>query len=517
MTKSSSTSSTKGSSNGSSGPSRAARKRACTSCRANPRTTGEELAALKIYHPLDRRDFRDESLYRDGEFIKERRIRVALEKKTRFGREVQGGIWVGARMGDPRTLFRTPGRPSHVRSRPPTARSSCPTSATRTTPRRSSTGIGPRSRGGARICSSSASARSSGCSSTTWSTATCLRSTCSCGEAQISRDRPSAGGRSEEESTRRVAPRTRRGSHLRALRSSRGFPGSRPDRRGPLDGVDVRRPRSGGAAVRCCEATVESHPGAGGYSAHARTADRHGADARRGGVDAHRCATGRRSVPRALVAVQPARSGRPQALRGEGGRPRRRRLLRHLPPAGPGDQMRGSARRGGPEPRHRDPLRHPHGADGGPGRQDPRHRGGDRCAGDVAGRCRRHPGHEHHEGARDRLGVRFRGLLGARAEGRPRHLAGLRRHRRERRAAGAAAPGGGSGGASRDDRSRRPAAPGRAARPSSSVPWPASSRSGPLPSPPLAASSPRNQTARNRPGHLRGPSCRSIPSGCHPS
>jgi RIO kinase 1 len=63
-------------------------------CRANPRTTGERLAALKVYHPLDRRDFRDETLYRDGEWIKERRIRVALEKKTRFGREVQGGIWV---------------------------------------------------------------------------------------------------------------------------------------------------------------------------------------------------------------------------------------------------------------------------------------------------------------------------------------------------------------------------------------------------------------------------------------
>lgn len=63
-------------------------------CRANPRTTGEELAALKIYHPLDRRDFRDEGLYRDGEFIKERRVRVALEQKTRFGRHVQGSIWV---------------------------------------------------------------------------------------------------------------------------------------------------------------------------------------------------------------------------------------------------------------------------------------------------------------------------------------------------------------------------------------------------------------------------------------
>ena len=63
-------------------------------CRANPSTSGEELVALKLYHPLDRRDFRDESIYRDGEWIKERRIRVALEKKTRFGREVQGAIWV---------------------------------------------------------------------------------------------------------------------------------------------------------------------------------------------------------------------------------------------------------------------------------------------------------------------------------------------------------------------------------------------------------------------------------------
>ncbi len=62
--------------------------------RGNPRTTGEDLVALKLYHPLDRRDFRDETLYRDGEFIKERRIRAALDKKTRFGREVQGGLWV---------------------------------------------------------------------------------------------------------------------------------------------------------------------------------------------------------------------------------------------------------------------------------------------------------------------------------------------------------------------------------------------------------------------------------------
>ncbi len=63
-------------------------------CRGNRSTIGRDLVALKVFHPLDRRDFRDESIYRDGEWIKERRIRAALAKKTRFGREVQGGIWV---------------------------------------------------------------------------------------------------------------------------------------------------------------------------------------------------------------------------------------------------------------------------------------------------------------------------------------------------------------------------------------------------------------------------------------
>jgi len=64
-------------------------------CRANPSTTGEELVASRVYHPLDRRDFRDESIERDGEWIEERRVRVALEKRTRFGRRVQSAIWVG--------------------------------------------------------------------------------------------------------------------------------------------------------------------------------------------------------------------------------------------------------------------------------------------------------------------------------------------------------------------------------------------------------------------------------------
>jgi RIO kinase 1 len=63
-------------------------------CRAVRDTTGERLAALKVYHPPDQRVFRDEGLYRDGEYIKARRIRVAVQKRTRFGREVAATIWV---------------------------------------------------------------------------------------------------------------------------------------------------------------------------------------------------------------------------------------------------------------------------------------------------------------------------------------------------------------------------------------------------------------------------------------
>ena len=73
-------------------------------CRAKPSATGERLVALKVYHPLDRRDFRDESLYRDGEWIKERGVRAALAKKTRFGREVQGALWVSREWETLRTL-----------------------------------------------------------------------------------------------------------------------------------------------------------------------------------------------------------------------------------------------------------------------------------------------------------------------------------------------------------------------------------------------------------------------------
>lgn len=74
-------------------------------CRANPSTTGERLAALKVYHPPDRREFRDEALYRDGEWIKERRIRAAVSKRTNYGRGVGGAIWVDREWESLQTLF----------------------------------------------------------------------------------------------------------------------------------------------------------------------------------------------------------------------------------------------------------------------------------------------------------------------------------------------------------------------------------------------------------------------------
>ncbi|MGH8948001.1 MAG: RIO1 family regulatory kinase/ATPase, partial [Acidimicrobiia bacterium] len=63
-------------------------------CLTDKDKTGHDLAALKIYHPLDRRDFRDESIYREGEWIEDARVRRALETKSRFGRAVRAGTWV---------------------------------------------------------------------------------------------------------------------------------------------------------------------------------------------------------------------------------------------------------------------------------------------------------------------------------------------------------------------------------------------------------------------------------------
>lgn len=64
-------------------------------CRGGP-LAGAELVAAKIYHPLERRAFRNDAVYQDGRLRgpKVRRERLALSKKSGFGRRVQFGVWV---------------------------------------------------------------------------------------------------------------------------------------------------------------------------------------------------------------------------------------------------------------------------------------------------------------------------------------------------------------------------------------------------------------------------------------
>jgi RIO kinase 1 len=52
------------------------------------------LVAVKDYHARERRNFKNDRMYKEGRVINKRRIRVAMEKKTRFGRQVEDGMWI---------------------------------------------------------------------------------------------------------------------------------------------------------------------------------------------------------------------------------------------------------------------------------------------------------------------------------------------------------------------------------------------------------------------------------------
>ena len=66
-------------------------------CRGGP-LAGTDLVAAKVYHPLHRRTFRNDATYQDdrlrGPAV--RRERLAMSKKTKYGRSVQYGSWLGA-------------------------------------------------------------------------------------------------------------------------------------------------------------------------------------------------------------------------------------------------------------------------------------------------------------------------------------------------------------------------------------------------------------------------------------
>ena len=214
-------------------------------CRGNRSTTGEDLVALKVYHPLDRRDFRDESIYRDGEWIEERRIRAALREEDAVRPPGPGRPLGQPRVGDaPSALGGGVARPAadrvdrrrdpdELRRRPRPRSAAAPFDQTG-----SRRGSGPVRTGPARDRADAVRQRDP-------------RRPVRLQPARVGRSRgrhrPPAGDRPAQEPPRPGAARARRAADLRALRTVRGAIGAGPARRGPVDGVGVRRPRAGGA------------------------------------------------------------------------------------------------------------------------------------------------------------------------------------------------------------------------------------------------------------------------------
>ena len=63
------------------------------SCRAGERA-GEDFVAMKVYHELKHRAFRNDSMYREGRLILDDRITRAVKKKTPLGQTIQLMMWV---------------------------------------------------------------------------------------------------------------------------------------------------------------------------------------------------------------------------------------------------------------------------------------------------------------------------------------------------------------------------------------------------------------------------------------
>jgi len=62
-------------------------------CQAHP-STGAELLAAKAYRPRDHRSFKNDAIYQEGRVITNGQVRRAVQNKSRFGRQVQFGMWV---------------------------------------------------------------------------------------------------------------------------------------------------------------------------------------------------------------------------------------------------------------------------------------------------------------------------------------------------------------------------------------------------------------------------------------
>lgn len=62
-------------------------------CQAHP-STGADLLAAKIYRSRDHRGFKNDAIYQEGRVITNGQVRRAVQNKSRFGRQMQFGMWV---------------------------------------------------------------------------------------------------------------------------------------------------------------------------------------------------------------------------------------------------------------------------------------------------------------------------------------------------------------------------------------------------------------------------------------
>lgn len=72
-------------------------------CRANP-STGYELLAAKVYRPRARRNFKNDSVYRDGDVILNKHDARAVKRKSDWGRTFEFGSWLHREFETLRTL-----------------------------------------------------------------------------------------------------------------------------------------------------------------------------------------------------------------------------------------------------------------------------------------------------------------------------------------------------------------------------------------------------------------------------
>jgi RIO kinase 1 len=74
-------------------------------CQAHS-SMGVELLAAKIYRPRNNRGFKNDAVYQEGRVILNGQVRRAVEKKTRFGREAQFGMWIDYEFAALKALYK---------------------------------------------------------------------------------------------------------------------------------------------------------------------------------------------------------------------------------------------------------------------------------------------------------------------------------------------------------------------------------------------------------------------------